>query len=382
MTCWFSATAIIPELIVEWQLSAGQAAWLTNSVQLGFVLGALASSLVNLPDIVRMTRLIAVSALIAAAANAVLLLEPGWQGALLARFVTGIALAGIYPPAMKLMATWFIRGRGLAIGILIGALTLGSSLPHLFREFSSGLDWRLVVVISSAATIIAALVFGLLVSEGPYAFGRARFEPRRALAAFREKPLFLANLGYFGHMWELYAMWAWILAFANAAAQGGEIPFGSASLFAFTVMAAGAFGALLGGFLADRIGRCLTTAGMMIVSAASAIMIGFAFDGPSWFLGLVAIIWGISIVGDSAQFSTAITELADSRFVGTALTLQVSVGFALTVITIWAMPLVAEMIGGWQWAFLFLLPGPVVGIWAMMQLRKQPEAARMAGGRK
>lgn len=379
MTCWFSATAITPELSILWQLSAGQSAWLTNAVQLGFVLGALISALINLPDIVRMSRLIGASAVIASVANAVLLLEPGFEGALLSRFVTGIALAGIYPPAMKLMATWFIRGRGLAMGALIGALTLGSSLPHLFREFSAGLDWQLVVIVSSMAAIIAAMIFGILVQEGPNGFERAHFEPRRALSAFREKPLLLANLGYFGHMWELYAMWAWILAFASAAPH---IPFGSASFFAFIVMAAGAVGATLGGLLADRIGRCLTTAGMMVVSAACAVLIGFAFDGPLWFLGLVAVIWGISIVGDSAQFSAAITELADSRFVGTALTMQVSIGFALTVVTIWAMPLIADWIGGWQWAFLFLLPGPIVGAWAMLRLRTLPEAERLANGRR
>ena len=382
MTCWFSATAVVPDLIRDWSLSAGQAAWLTNAVQIGFVLGALASSLVNLPDIMRLTRLIAGSAVLAALANAALLLEPGFAGALAARFVTGVALAGLYPPAMKLMATWFIRGRGLAMGFLIAGLTLGSSMPHLFRALGGGIDWRAVVLASTLATITSALIFGLLVREGPNAFGRATFDPRQALAVLRNRPVFLANLGYFGHMWELYAMWAWFLAFATAAGQGGVAPFGSPSLFAFVVVASGVIGCILGGLLSDRIGRCLTTAGMMVVSGCCALLIGFAFTGPVWVLVLIAVIWGISIIGDSAQFSAAVTELADPRFVGTALTLQVSIGFALTVLAIWLMPHVADALGGWQWAFVALVPGPVVGAWAMMRLRGMDEAVDLAGGRR
>lgn len=382
MTCWFSATAVLPELIAEWQLTPGQAGWLTNAVQIGFVLGALSASFVNLPDIMRLNRLIAGSALLVALANAALLLEPGYAGAIAARFLTGFALAGVYPPAMKLMATWFVRGRGLAMGFLIGGLTLGSSMPHLFRALGGGIDWRIVVICSTLFTLGTVLIFGLLVREGPHAFGRATFDPRQALAVLRNRPVLYANLGYFGHMWELYAMWAWFLAFATAAAQGGVQPFGSPSLFAFAAVAIGVLGCVLGGLLSDRIGRCLTTAGMMIASGLCAALIGFVFDGPSWLLALVALIWGITIIADSAQFSASVTELADPRFVGTALTLQVSLGFALTVFAIWLMPHVAGWLGGWRWTFLALLPGPAIGAWAMLRLRTMPEAVKLAGGRR
>ena len=381
LTTWFSATAVIPELIREWQLSPGQAAWLTNAVQVGFVTGAVGSSFVNLPDLVRMQRLIAVSGLAAALANAVLLMEPGITLAILARFATGLALAGVYPPALKLMATWFVRGRGLALGFLIGALSLGSSLPHLFRALNSGLDWNVVVVWSSLATAAGSILIVATVREGPFAFGRATFNPRQALQVFRSRPLFLANLGYFGHMWELYGMWGWMLAFATAASLAiSDFPFGSPSMLSFLVVAAGALGCLLGGWLSDRIGRCLTTAGMMVVSGACAAAVGFAFDGPGWFLAVVALIWGASIVGDSAQFSTAVTELSDQSFVGTALALQLGIGFALTVVAIWLLPIFAEWIGGWQWAFLMVVPGPMIGAWAMLALRAHPDAVKLAGG--
>jgi MFS family permease len=381
MSVWFSATAILPQLVAVLGLTPAGSAWLTNAVQLGFVAGALGASIVNLPDLVRMQRLMAASALLAAAANAVLLLEPGPAAAIAARFVTGVALAGVYPPALKLMSTWFLRGRGLALGFLIGALTLGSSMPHLFRAVAEGVDWQPVIAWSSLAALAAALVFAFLLREGPHGFGRGTFDPRRAFAVFRSRPLMLANIGYFGHMWELYAMWAWILAFGMAA-QGGLVafPFGSPSMFAFVVVAAGALGCVLGGVLSDRIGRCLTTAGMMAVSAACGLAIGFAFDGPGWLLGTIAVLWGISIVGDSAQFSAAVSELADRDFVGTALAMQLGIGFALTVGTIAVLPVFAEWLGGWRWAFLMLVPGPVVGAAAMLALRRHPEAARLAGG--
>ena len=384
MTTWFSATAIMPELVRALDLTTSQAAWLTNGVQLGFVVGAMASSIANLPDLVRMQRLMAVSALIASIANAYLLLDPSPTGAIAARFVTGIALAGVYPPALKLMATWFLQGRGLALGFLIGALTLGSSMPHLFRALTAGIAWQAVVIAASLATLAAAILFALAIKEGPHGFGRATFDPRQSLRVFTQKPLMLANLGYFGHMWELYAMWAWFLAFATAASAGGmsPFPFGSASMLSFVVVASGVAGCILGGVLSDRIGRCLTTAGMMMVSSTCALVIGFAFDGPGWLLALVAIIWGISVIGDSAQFSAAVTELADQRFVGTAVTLQLGFGFALTVVVISLMPYFAAWLGGWHWAFLLLVPGPVIGAAAMMWLRTLPAAAALAGGRR
>ncbi|QBX36214.1 MFS transporter [Paracoccus liaowanqingii] len=382
MACWFSTTAIGPDLVAHWALSGGQAAWLTNAVQIGFVLGALAASAVNLPDILRMTRLITVAALLAALANAAVLLQPGFGGLLAARLATGIALAGVYPPALKLMATWFVAGRGLAMGLLVGALTLGSALPHLLRGLGEGLDWRWVVAGASVGALVSAAIFGLAVREGPHGFARARFDPRQTLRVLRDRPLRLATLGYLGHMWELYAMWAWFLAYALAAPAAGGLPEGGASLLTFAVIAAGVLGCALGGWLSDRIGRCLTTAGMMAVSGGCAALIGWAWGGPPWLLALIALVWGISIVGDSAQFSAAVSELADPRLVGTALTLQLALGFALTVVAIWLLPLLATALDGWRWVFLALVPGPAVGVWAMLLLRALPQARALAGGRR
>ena len=381
LTTWFSATAITPELKREWYLSTFAISWLTIGVQIGFVCGALAASLVNLPDIVRLNRLMALSALLAAAANATLLTAHGPVGAVVARVVTGFALAGVYPPALKLVSTWFNRDRGIALGTVVGALTIGSSMPHLFRSLSSAVDWRFVVEMSTLATSVGGVLLWLFAREGPYPFGRAIFDPRQAGAVFRDRDLLFANLGYFGHMWELYAMWAWLLVYVNEALGAQHVwLFGRASFLTFVTIGTGAFGCLLGGILSDRIGRTATTAGMMIASGTCALAIGFAFGGPSWLFITILVIWGVSVIGDSAQFSAMITELADQRFVGTALSVQLGLGFALTVVAIWLVPRMAAFLGSWRWTFLVLVPGPSLGAFAMLLLRRSPGSARLAKG--
>jgi MFS family permease len=381
LTTWFSATAITPELKREWHLSPLGLSWLTIGVQIGFVCGALAASLVNLPDIVSLNRLMALSALSAGAANLSLLVSHGPVGAVAARTLTGLALAGVYPPALKLVSTWFNRDRGLALGTVIGALTLGSSMPHLFRSLAGAVDWRLVVKTSTLATSVGAILFWCFAREGPYPFGRAVFDPRQAGAVFRDRDLRLANLGYFGHMWELYAMWAWLLVYVNAALGAQHVSLvGRASILTFVAIGAGALGCIIGGIMSDRIGRTLTTAGMMIVSGGCALAIGFAFDGPPWLFITILVIWGVSVIGDSAQFSAMVTELADQRFVGTALSVQLGLGFGLTAVAIWLMPRIADLLGSWRWAFLALVPGPSIGASAMLLLRRSASSVRLAKG--
>ena len=357
LTTWFSATAIIPELTRTPILSPTEAARLTNGVQVGFVIGAVAASLVSLPDIVPLNRLMAASALVAALANALLLVASGPEMAIVARIVTGIALAGVYPPALKLISTWFKTGRGFALGAVIGALTIGSAVPHLVRALAGGLDWRAVVVAASIATLVGAAMFSVIAREGPSPFSKAVFSPRQIGSVLTNKPLMLANLGYFGHICELYAFWGWFLAYASAAldAQGVGSP-EMASLLTFGAVAIGVFGCLLGGLLSDRIGRTATTILMMAVSGVCALLIGFVFDGPTWLFVAVAAIWGIFVIANSAQFSAAVTEVGDSRFVGTALTLQMGIGFALTVVAIAVSPMVAGLFGSWRWTFLSCCP--------------------------
>lgn len=381
LTTWFSATAIMPELIVALGLTPAEASWLTNAVQAGFVVGALTSSVLALADIWRLTALMTVACLAAAVLNALLLVAPSAWIAIALRFATGASLALIYPPAMKFIATWFRTGRGLAMGVMVGALTLGSAMPHLVRGLGQGLDWRIVIMTSSVGALIAAGIFTFAVREGPFAFARATVDLGQLGAVLRDRPVMLANFGYFGHMWELYAMWGWFLVYCTAAQTEG-LEFANASLLSFAVIAMGMPGCIFCGWLADRIGRCLATSLMMLLSASAALAIGFAFDGPFWLFAMIALVWGFTIVADSAQFSAAVSELADQRLVGSSLALQMGIGFALTIFVIWLTPIVADMLGGWRWTFLLLVPGPIVGIAAMLALRRDPRSVKLADGRR
>jgi MFS family permease len=362
MTTWFSASAVVPQLRADWGLSDTSAAWLTIAVQLGFVAGALVSSVLNVADVVAPRVVVLAGALGAAGANALLGAVSGPGAAIPLRFATGFFLAGVYPPALKLMATWFRQGRGTALGVLVGALTLGSAVPHLVNGLG-GLDWQTVVYATSALTLAGGLL-ALAVRDGPYPFPQATFDPHQARRVFANRGVRLASLGYFGHMWELYAMWAWFVVFFAATVEGGA----EAAYAAFAVIAAGALGCWVGGVLGDRIGRPETTAGMMAVSGTCALLIGLLIDAPGWIVLLLGLVWGFTVVGDSAQFSTLVTEHADQAYVGTALTMQLAVGFTLTVATIWLVPLLADELG-WRWAFAFLVPGPALGVVAMLRLR-------------
>lgn len=369
LTTWFSATAVIPELTRDFGLTTGQAAWLTNAVQLGFVFGALGASLLSLADVFRITHLMAMACIMAGLANALILLEPSAFGLILARAGTGVALALIYPPAMKLISTWFRTGRSLSLGIMVGALTLGSALPHLVRGLGAELDWQSVIIVTSLCCLLAGAVCFAVLSEGPHPFARASVDPRQIGAILKNRPLMLANAGYFGHMWELYAMWGWMLAYAQGAlVEAGQSA--NASFIAFAAVAAGVPGCIYGGILAERIGRAKTTIIMMAISATCGVLAGVVFGGPLWLFWLVVLVWGFSAVADSAQFSAEVTDRADQTFVGSALAFQMGVGFAITVVTIWIVPVIAEAFGSWRWAFLVLVPGPLLGCWAMWRLQK------------
>ncbi len=368
MSLWFSATAVAGQLVEEWDLTSTGEATLTLAVQVGFVAGALLLAILNVADIFPSRRLFLVSAAVGAGANVVLLTVSGdttWL-AFLMRFVTGVALAGVYPAGLKVMAGWFRAGRGLALGVLVGALTVGSASPHLVS--SLGVDWQGVIIASSALALIAGLMMSRI-SDGPYEVPVQRFRWTQVSDVIRNRGVRLSTYGYLGHMWELYAMWTWIAAFLLASAEAAGTSYGSIPVLTFLIIGLGGLASTWAGSLADRLGRTRVAGGAMAISGLCALSTPLIFGSTVWLALPVLLLWGATVVADSAQFSAMVTETADDNIRGTALTLQTAIGFLLTLVTIRGVPLIAEALT-WRWAFPILALGPALGVLAMVKLRR------------
>lgn len=382
MSPWFSATVVAQAMAAEWGVGAsgGSAIWLTLGVQLGFVIGSTVSAALLLSDRWRPARLAMWSAFLAAAATAALVLPGiGGAGAVGLRIAVGVALAGVYPPGIKLAAGWTTTRRGTAIGALVGGTTLGSAVPHLLALTVSATAWRSLVLLAAACAAIGGVLFGTLVREGPFQGRSARFDPRALGQVLRNRGARLASLGYLGHMWELYAMWSTIGLFWRAAVERYLAPGWLAPTMAFASIGAGAVGSVVAGRIADSAGRSNVTIVAMAISGACAIAIGPALGAPIIVLIVISLVWGASVVADSAQFSAAVTEFSPGDYVGTAVTVQTASGFLLTMVTIRMVPTWVAW-WGWEWAYLPLAIGPILGIGAMWRLRPLERHGRVRHG--
>ena len=365
MATWFSASAVILPLASAFGIAGETRSWVTGAVQLGFVFGAVVSAAIALADWAELRTLIRIGMLIAVAANASILLVHSPAMLLALRFLTGLGLALVYPPTVRLLTAMYPRSRGVTTGIAVGALTLGSFSPHLL---STDLPWRSVVL---SASILALLGIPLISLVPRTTIPRApRFDIRALPAVVKNVDVLLADTGYWGHMWELYAVWAWGPVFYAASLRASHVtaPAGAIVFAAFGL--AGAAGCVVAGIVSDRIGRARVAAAALFVSGTTSLCIGFAFGANVWLLTLLFIIWGFSVVADSAQFSVAVSELAQPQYAGTALTLQMGVGFLITMLTIWLVAFV-ESRSGWNVAFMLLSAGPAVGVAATILLRRR-----------
>jgi MFS family permease len=370
MTLWFSATAVAPALVAELRLSAGEAAWLTMAVQIGFVAGTLVSALLSLADVLNARWLFGLGCLAGAVVNGWLIRAGGAGQAIVIRFATGFALAWVYPPAMKIAAGWFGRRRGTALGLLIGALTVGSAFPHLLAWLASGIGWRALILGSSVLALAGGAIVVAFVRDGPYIAPTAPFDPRAIGRVFVDRRVRLATLGYLGHMWELYAMWTWIATFAAASLAAREVTaLRAGSLMAFFAIASGAAGCAAAGLVGDRLGKARVAGWAMMVSGGCCAVAGFAYGADPRLLAVFLMVWGFAVVADSALFSALVSEYSSREYVGTALTVQVCAGFLLTMVTIRLLPLLAST-GGWRWVFIALAPGPALGVLAMRTLER------------
>ncbi|MCU1283800.1 MAG: transporter [Acidobacteriales bacterium] len=393
MSLWFAGTAVLPQLAQIWKADLGVSAWLTLAVQLGFVVGALLLATFNISDVFHAPRVLAVSAVAGALFNAgfAFTADHNIALAIILRFLTGATLAGTYPTGMKILAGWFRQGRGLALGILVGALAIGSALPHGVNAVKGigAESWRLVVLSSSVLALIAAALVAFFVNEGPYAAASPPFEFRQVteILSFRNRRLGLANLGYLGHMWELYSLWGWVALLLRQSAIASDAQTQSIKALSFMVIAVGSIGCWWAGHASDRAvpnrlalisdhqsrvrQRSRVTIIAMGVSGICCLLTAALFR-HFYIVVAISIIWGISVVADSAQFSAIISEVSDPRYVGTALTLQTAMGFLLTVISIRLTAAIGER-AGWQWAAASLAIGPAMGIWAMVKLNSASE---------
>ena len=372
MSPWFTGSAAAPELVARWALSEAQVGGLSTAVQLGFVLGTALSAVLNLADVIPARRYFTYAAVAAAAANGALLWAPEYPTALVTRALTGLCMAGVYPPAMKTAATWFRARRGLAVGTVVGALTVGKAMPYLWRVLPEA-SLELIVLSASAAAVVAALGIALLWRDGPFAFPSRPFSWGLVGEVVGAPRWRLATGGYLGHMAELYAYWTWIPAFvaASSVAWAGDPAAARApwvGALSFGTIAVGGVGCLWGGLVSDRVGRERLVILAMAASGLCALLIGLVFGRSPLLLAPLALAWGFFVIADSAQFSVLVTESVPAHAVGTALTVQVCLGFLLTTLTIQLVPIVVGIVG-WPGAFAMLAIGPALGILSIRRLQ-------------
>jgi MFS family permease len=362
MSLWFAASAVSPELGRKWGLGTSEIGWLTSVVQLGFVIGTASAAILNVADVFPSRWYFSVSALAGAIANAGLIFATGYPVALALRFATGFCLAGVYPPAMKMAATWFRSRRGLAIGTVVGALVVGKATPYLVHAFPSASP-SVVILVASAAALVSAMLIASAYRDGPYAFAARPFSLSLVHSVLSNREWRLATGGYLGHMFELYSFWTWIAAFtaASLAAAGEPNQRVFVAIVAFGAIAVGGIGSVWGGLAADRRGREWLVVVAMIASGICALISPSVYGRPAILLVTVALVWGFFVVADSAQFSTLVTESVPPHAVGTALTIQTSLGFLLTMLSIQLIPPIVAS-SGWRWAFPILALGPAAGV--------------------
>ena len=364
---WFAGNAILGQLQEAWNLPGEAIASVTTAVMLGFIVGTFVFALFSVADRFSTTRVFFVCATLGALANVlVTLLTPSYTLLLVCRFVTGFFIAGIYPVGMKIASDWFAGKLGKALGYLVGALVVGTAFPHLLKYLGAGLSWTFVLTGTSALAFLGGLTMLFFVGEGPHRKPGARFDPAKVVSVFKEKDFRAAAFGYFGHMWELYTFWAFlpaILTYYDSTHTGHIDP----SLWTFIIIALGSLACIFGGIFSLKHGSGKVAFAFLTISGVLCLFSPLFYDlAPVFFLGIL-IIWGMAVIGDSAQFSSLNAQTAPKEFVGTALTIAVSIGFALTIPSIQLLGYLSTVIDT-PWLLFTLAIGPAFGLFFSRRL--------------
>lgn len=372
LTLWFSASVVQTQLEKAWDVGKAWDGWIASAVQIGFIVGSLTSSLLMIPDRMNSRKMFALSSLGGSCFNATILLVHHAEVGLLLRFLTGMTLAGIYPIGVKLLSQWFQNKRGLSMGILIASFTFGSALPHYAASLYAGTSWKMVILASTLCSLVAAgLVLWVLPDAPNLTANASKVSVRKLGRILRNRGVMYTNYGYFGHMWELYAMWAWLpifLRYSFGANRNHVSPEVDAYSF-FAIGVAGAVGCVIGGLLAEKVGKPKLSAGSMLISGSCSVLVGFTFGKPIWITVIFIMLWGMSVIADSAQFSAAVTEYAEPDVVGTAVTFQIAIGFLISIVSINLIPVLSSVFG-WKWVFSILSVGPLLGAVSMVKLNR------------
>ena len=359
---WFAGNAVLGDVQQQWGLAPDALGYVTSAVQGGFIAGTLVFAFFALADLFSPRLVFFACSLLGALCNAATgMLAEGVLSLVALRFCTGFFLAGIYPVGMKIAAGWFERDLGNALGFLVGALVVGTAFPHLLRGLGHALPWESVMLGVSVIAAAGGIVMLAMVPDGPYLKKGARFDPKAFASIFRSPAFRASSFGYFGHMWELYAFWAFVPVALAAHARAAEF---NVSLWSFAVIAAGALGCVGGGLVSLRAGSARVAFAQLTASGLCCVLSPLAFFASTPFFLAFLLFWGIVVVGDSPQFSALNARYAPPGLVGSALTIANCVGFAITIPAIQLLTFAVQPLGA-QYVFLLLAPGPVFGLLAL-----------------